>query len=208
MVDEFGGTAGIVTLEDILEQIVGEIQDEHDTDEAIPVQELPAGRLSVEGGVPLSELEAILGHSFGREDVSTVGGLMLDAFGRVPRSGEAVEVDGIRFAVEQVARRRVRRVQVERPTAPASSRGSRGRRMIWIVCSLGVMLAVFGAIAGTALVSVSRLELAQAVSRQLRGGPGSLAWLAEMETYLGVTTALTALGMMVLGAATPASSPA
>jgi CBS domain containing-hemolysin-like protein len=122
VVDEFGGTAGIVTLEDILEQIVGEIQDEHDTDEAIPVQELPAGRLSVEGGVPLSELEAILGHSFGREDVTTVGGLMLDAFGRVPRSGEAVAVDGIRFAVEQVARRRVRRVQVERPTVPAAAK--------------------------------------------------------------------------------------
>jgi len=50
-----------------------------------------------------------------------VGGLMLDAFGRVPRSGEAVAVDGIRFAVEQVARRRVRRVQVERPTAPAAA---------------------------------------------------------------------------------------
>lgn len=121
VVDEFGGTAGIVTLEDILEQIVGEIQDEHDTDETAPVQELPEGRLSIEGGVPLSELEAILGHSFGREDVSTVGGLMLDAFGRVPRSGEAVAVDGIRFAVEQVARRRVRRVQVDRPAAPAGA---------------------------------------------------------------------------------------
>jgi magnesium and cobalt transporter len=121
VVDEFGGTAGIVTLEDILEQIVGEIQDEHDTDETAPVQELPEGRLSIEGGVPLAELEAILGHSFGREDVSTVGGLMLDAFGRVPRSGEAVAVDGIRFAVEQVARRRVRRVQVDRPAAPAGA---------------------------------------------------------------------------------------
>jgi len=121
VVDEFGGTAGIVTLEDILEQIVGEIQDEHDTDEAVPVQELSEGRLSVEGGVPLSELEAILGRNFGREDVSTVGGLMLDAFGRVPRSGEKVEVDGVEFAVEQVARRRVRRVSVQRPAAPAET---------------------------------------------------------------------------------------
>lgn len=121
VVDEFGGTAGIVTLEDILEQIVGEIQDEHDTDEAVPVQELSEGRLSVEGGVPLSELEAILGLNFGREDVSTVGGLMLDAFGRVPRSGEKVEVDGVEFAVEQVARRRVRRVSVQRPAAPAET---------------------------------------------------------------------------------------
>jgi Mg2+/Co2+ transporter CorC len=119
VVDEFGGTAGLVTLEDVLEQIVGEIQDEYDTDEMARVQELPEGRLSIEGGVPLSELEAILGHSFSREDLSTVGGLMLDAFGRVPRSGEGVSVDGIPFVVEQVARRRVRRVQVQRPSVPA-----------------------------------------------------------------------------------------
>lgn len=75
--------------------------------------------------------------------------------------------------------------------------------MIWAVCALGVILAGFGAMAGTALVSVSRLELAHAVSRQLRGGPGSLAWLAEMETYLGVTTALTAFGFVLLGATVP-----
>jgi magnesium and cobalt transporter len=76
--------------------------------------------------------------------------------------------------------------------------------MTWTVFLIGILLAVFGASAGTALVSVSRLELAQAVSRQLRGGPGSLAWLAEMEVYLGVTTALTALGIVLLGAAVPA----
>ncbi|MEO8140372.1 MAG: hemolysin family protein, partial [Gemmatimonadota bacterium] len=115
VVDEFGGTAGIVTLEDILEEVVGEIQDEHDTDEAKPVLEDGEGRLSVEGGVALSELESLLGHSFNREDLTTVGGLVLDAFGRVPRSGERTEVDGIDLLVEQVARRRVRRVLVSRP---------------------------------------------------------------------------------------------
>lgn len=114
VVDEFGGTAGLITLEDILEEVVGEIQDEHDTDEAKPVVE-EDGQLSVEGGVPLSELESLLGHSFRREDVSTVGGLVLDAFGRVPKSGERIEVDGVGLLVEQVARRRVRRVMVTRP---------------------------------------------------------------------------------------------
>lgn len=117
VVDEFGGTAGLITLEDILEQVVGEIQDEHDTDEAQPVIEQAEGRLSVEGGVPLSELEALLGHNFHREDVSTVGGLVLDAFGRVPRSGERIELDGMELVVEQVARRRVRRVVLTRPVA-------------------------------------------------------------------------------------------
>jgi CBS domain containing-hemolysin-like protein len=122
VVDEFGGTAGLVTLEDILEQVVGEIQDEHDTDETQPVIQDAEGRLSVEGGVALSELESLLGHHFHREDVSTVGGLVLDAFGRVPRSGERIDVDGVELTVEQVARRRVRRVLVTRPAraeAPA-----------------------------------------------------------------------------------------
>ncbi len=115
VVDEFGGTAGLVTLEDILEEVVGEIQDEHDTDEVPPILEDAEGRLSVEGGVPLAELEALLGHHFQREDLATVGGLALDLFGRVPRSGERTEVDGYELVAEQVARRRVRRVLITRP---------------------------------------------------------------------------------------------
>ena len=67
-------------------------------------------QLRVEGGVALSELEGVLGHSFDREDVSTVGGLVLAEFGRVPRSGEAIDLEGYRLVVEQVVRRRVRRV--------------------------------------------------------------------------------------------------
>ena len=76
--------------------------------------------------------------------------------------------------------------------------------MIWVLFTVGLLLAVFGATAGTALVSVSRLELTRAVSRQLRGGPGSLAWLAEVEQFLGVTAATTSLGVVMLGAAVPA----
>ena len=114
VVDEFGGTAGIVTLEDILEQIVGEIQDEYDTDEVAPIQIVSEDQWRVEGGVALSELESALGHNFDRDDVSTVGGLVLAEFGRVPRSGEAVDVEGYRLVVEQVVRRRVKRVAVHR----------------------------------------------------------------------------------------------
>jgi CBS domain containing-hemolysin-like protein len=114
VVDEFGGTAGIVTLEDILEQIVGEIQDEYDTDEVEPIQVIAPDLLRVEGGVALSELEGVLGHSFAREDVSTVGGLVLAEFGRVPRSGESIDLQGYRLSVDQVVRRRVRRVSVQR----------------------------------------------------------------------------------------------
>jgi CBS domain containing-hemolysin-like protein len=120
VVDEFGGTAGIVTLEDILEQIVGEIQDEYDTDEVAPIQVVKDDHWRVEGGVALSELESALGHSFDRDDVSTVGGLVLAEFGRVPRSGESIDVSGYRLVVEHVVRRRVKRIGVYRtPVEPS-----------------------------------------------------------------------------------------
>jgi CBS domain containing-hemolysin-like protein len=121
VVDEFGGTAGIVTLEDILEQIVGEIQDEYDTDEVPPIQRVSDDHVRVQGGVALAELEAELGHDFGREDVATVGGLVLAEFGRVPRSGERIRVNGYEVFVEQVLRRRVRRVSVRRVDGEAAA---------------------------------------------------------------------------------------
>ncbi|MFI5235612.1 MAG: hemolysin family protein, partial [Gemmatimonadales bacterium] len=114
VVDEFGGTAGLVTLEDILEQVVGEIRDERDPEEAAPIEQDGPDRFWVQGSVPLSELEVLLDHRFEREDVDTVGGLVLALFGRVPRPGEVIETDGIRIVAEQVVRRRVRRVHVQR----------------------------------------------------------------------------------------------
>ena len=122
VVDEFGGTAGIVTLEDVLEQIVGEIRDERDTDEATPIIAQGPGRWLVQGGVPLAELEGTLEHQFGREDVDTVGGLVLATLGRVPKVGESVDLGSYRLVVEQVARRRVRRVVVE-ASAPVAASG-------------------------------------------------------------------------------------
>ena len=119
VVDEFGGTSGIVTLEDVLEQIVGEIRDEYDTDEVAPVQRLPEGGWAVLGGVPLADLEMEIDHSFARTDVSTVGGLVLAAFGRVPRPGESLALDGFRITVDHMARRRVRRVTVLRAAEAA-----------------------------------------------------------------------------------------
>jgi putative hemolysin len=120
VVDEFGGTAGIVTLEDIMEQIVGEIQDEYDIDEVAPIQVVTEDHWRVEGGVALTELEAVLGHGFVRDDVSTVGGLVLAEFGRVPRPGESIDVEGYRLVVEHVVRRRVRRIAVHRQRVEAS----------------------------------------------------------------------------------------
>jgi CBS domain containing-hemolysin-like protein len=121
VVDEFGGTAGLVTLEDILEEIVGEIRDEYDTDEVAPIQELGEDEWRVQGGTALAELEVALGHHFEREDVSTVGGLVLAEFGRVPRTGETLDLDGFHLTVEQVVRRRVKRVSVRRVPVPANA---------------------------------------------------------------------------------------
>lgn len=114
VVDEFGGTAGLVTLEDILEQVVGEIQDERDTDEIAPIRAVGDDVWRVQGNAALAELEAAVGAEIGNEDVSTVGGLVLSEFGRVPRPGESIEVGPLVFRVEQMRRRRITRVEVRR----------------------------------------------------------------------------------------------
>ncbi len=123
VVDEFGGTAGLVTLEDILEQIVGEIQDEHDVDEVQPLLRHDDGHYTVQGGIPLADLEAELAHDFGQDQVATVGGLVLAEFGRVPRTGEERVIDGWRFVIDLVVRRRVRRITVW-PPQPADEQRS------------------------------------------------------------------------------------
>ncbi len=114
VVDEFGGTSGIVTLEDVLEQIVGEIQDEYDTEEALPIVRTADGGLIVQGRVPLVDLEAELEYHFGRDDVGTVGGLALALAGRVPRAGDPVPAGEFTLVIDQVTRGRVRRVTVRR----------------------------------------------------------------------------------------------
>jgi CBS domain containing-hemolysin-like protein len=122
VVDEYGGTAGLVTIEDILEEIVGDIRDEYDVEEA-PIEEQEGRRFWVSGRVSLDDLSAALGHRFEREDVATVGGLIFQALGRVPRAGEELTLDGFRIVVERVTRRRIERVYFERLEALAGREG-------------------------------------------------------------------------------------
>jgi CBS domain containing-hemolysin-like protein len=113
VVDEYGGTAGLITIEDVLEEIVGDIRDEYDREEP-PIEVENGRRFWVSGRVSLEELSGALGHHFERPDVTTVGGLIYDLVGRVPRSGEELTVEGFRVVVERVVRRRVERVYFER----------------------------------------------------------------------------------------------
>jgi magnesium and cobalt exporter, CNNM family len=118
--DEYGGTAGLVTIEDILEEIVGEIRDEYDVEEP-QIQQEGSARYWVSGGVPVDELSELLDADFGVEDVTTVGGLVYALFGRVPKSGESIVHAGFRIVVERVRRRRIERVYFERMQAVGAS---------------------------------------------------------------------------------------
>ena len=121
VVDEYGGTAGLVTLEDALELIVGEIRDEHDEEEPDIVRESD-DRFWLSARVSLSEISDLTGQEFARDDVQTVGGLVYELFGRVPRNGETLEIGRYRLIVERVRRRRVERVYLERVRERAGAR--------------------------------------------------------------------------------------
>ena len=121
VVDEYGGTAGLVTVEDLLEEIVGEIRDEYDV-EVEPVVEESTGTFVFSGRTHVSELEDRLKVDVEGEGYETVGGYLLSHVGRVPAVGETFEIDGLSVEVLEAERRRIHRVRVRRLVAePAAA---------------------------------------------------------------------------------------
>ncbi len=120
VIDEYGGTAGLVTIEDILEEIVGEITDEYDQEQPA-VEWLSPDRARVTARLPVTDLEELFSTTIEAEDVETVGGLLAHAIGRVPIAGSVATVAGLRLTAESLAgrRNRIGTVTVERDGAPA-----------------------------------------------------------------------------------------
>lgn len=113
VVDEYGGVAGLVTIEDVLEQIVGEIEDEHDLDaDDMMIMQRTEHEFVAKALTPIREFNEYFGTHYQSEDVDTIGGLVMTALGRVPKRGERLEVGGLRFEVLRADSRRIHLLKV------------------------------------------------------------------------------------------------
>ena len=119
VVDEYGGVSGLVTIEDVLEQIVGDIEDEYDFDEAEDNIIAEAnGRYRVKAQTEIAAFNEKFGSDFSDEEFDTIGGLVLKAFGRLPKRGETTTIDKFRFRVVRADSRRIYTLQVEKLSPP------------------------------------------------------------------------------------------
>ncbi len=125
--DEYGGTAGIVTIEDVLEEIVGEIEDEYDAGEPL-VERLTEGGLLADGRLSVADLEAALGLSLEHGDFETLAGLVHHHLGRLPEAGDRLDLEGLRIEVVEVEGNRLRQLRLDPLPSPAETdAGDRGR---------------------------------------------------------------------------------
>ena len=119
VLSEYGATVGMITLEDLLEEIVGEIRDEYDSDEINHIKKLDDTRFLVEGNMKLDDINDELGTSLDSEDYDSIGGLMIEALDRLPRHGELVSLDnGITLTARGVKGNRITKVLMTVNSAP------------------------------------------------------------------------------------------
>ncbi len=121
VLDEYGATAGLITLEDMLEEIVGEIRDEYDEDEEDSLIETAPGQYSVEAAMKLDDLNDRLGLELESEDYDSVGGLVIGLLDHLPDAGEEVIDNGIQFIVEKVDKNRIDRIKIVLPASPVEA---------------------------------------------------------------------------------------
>jgi magnesium and cobalt transporter len=121
VVDEYGGTAGLLTIEDVLEQIVGDIDDEHDPEEVEPIQKRDGDRYQVLALTRIEDFNEYFGVHMDDLAFDTVGGLVMHEFGRLPRRGESIAISGIRFEVIQADQRRIHSFEIIRESEPVHS---------------------------------------------------------------------------------------
>ncbi len=114
VVDEYGGTAGLVTLEDIVEEIIGEVQDEYDQAEEVLYQQVGDGEFVFHGRIDLDDFDAIMESQLANSEADTLGGYVYSKMGRVPKGGESFKTQDLLLTVEQVVRRRIRKVRAQR----------------------------------------------------------------------------------------------
>ena len=125
VVDEYGGVSGLVTIEDVIEEIVGEIADEYDTDEDQSIRKEGERQFVVQALTRVQEFNQHFGSRFSDEEYDTIGGLVMREFGRLPRRGETVTMDGLEFKVLRADRRRIDQLRVTTPgPLPAESGGA------------------------------------------------------------------------------------
>ncbi|HKL50968.1 MAG TPA: transporter associated domain-containing protein [Wenzhouxiangellaceae bacterium] len=120
VVDEYGGVAGLITIEDVLEEIVGDIDDEHDAETVEDIQSLDEGHYLVQALTPIDDFNESFGSEFSDEEFDTIGGLVVSEFGYVPEVDEIVELGGWRFEVTAADDRRLHAMRVG-PAEPAQS---------------------------------------------------------------------------------------
>lgn len=116
VLNEYGATVGMITLEDLLEEIVGEIRDEYDADEAEYIQALSERTYLVEGSMKLDDINDVLGTSLDSEDYDSIGGIIIEYLDRLPEDGEEVELDcGIKLKVQGIDQNRICKVVLTLP---------------------------------------------------------------------------------------------